>query len=744
MLDNISYPPTGEYRSGSDYEPVAFHLDALLESNKLDLLLGYFSSSAISVLSLGFAKFLCNGGKVRMIVNHVLSKQDKDAIIKGQTTSESTYNFTVEDIGKLKTSLDAYGQHFFECIAWLISSKRIEIKSVKPKSSYGIAHYKSGIFSDETNQVRFKSSCNFTANGLLENLEELSVRCSWKSFEEKQAIEEYQSYFENIFDGNASFAEFVPIQDVEEAILSEFGNKNLNELLVQEDQLLQKKKEHLTNQSLIKVITRASEEIEKYASEPRFPYPSGARNYQKEAYQNWVNRGYKGIFGMATGTGKTITSLNCVLEEARKNTDKTFRAIILVPTITLVEQWEKEAKSFNYSNIIMISSKSEWVPTLSTMLTYIRFGGSQSFIVICTYASFYRKKFQSYLIKFPTDTILIADEGHNIASPKVLEVLPTIHLDKRIGLSATPKRIYDPDGTSAMEAFFNDSEPYTYSFPMERAIDEGVLCQYMYFPHLVSLTSSELEEYKIISKKLMTLFDFKLGKFKESDLVETLLLARKRIIHKAANKLQATREILHQNFLEKGNLKFTFVYVPEGFLPVQEEQFEENEEELRLINQYSLMIGDIHSSIISSQFTSGIRNKDEILSQFQRGEIHVLTSMKCLDEGVDLPRAELAVFCSSTGNPRQFIQRRGRILRKHPDKHLATIHDLVVVPDFETMQMDEKTFNMERNLVQKELERVAHFAFKSVNSYYTQQTLERVCGHYELNLHTIHQNLLSS
>lgn len=118
--------------------------------------------------------------------------------------------------------------------------------------------------------------------------------------------------------------------------------------------------------------------------------------------------------------------------------------------------------------------------------------------------------------------------------------------------------------------------------------------------------------------------------------------------------------------------------------------------------------------------------------------------MKCLDEGVDLPRAELAVFCSSTGNPRQFIQRRGRVLRKHPDKHLAVIHDLVVAPDFEGMEMDEETFKMERKLVEKELERVAHFAFMSINRRYTLEELEPICQYYKLNLHTIHQNLLST
>lgn len=556
MLKDLALPSSGEYRTGSDHEPVAFYMDALLESQRLDLLLGYFSSSAISVLSVGFAKFLSNGGKVRMVINHILSQQDKDAVLTGLGTHEHDYQFTISDFNSLKGSLDAYGRHFFECLAWLIASKRIEIVAVRPKGERGISHYKSGTFYDGVNEIKFQSSCNFTASGLLENLEELFVKCSWKTRSDQEAIRDYHTYFEQIFNGKADFVERIPFEAIEVAIQNEFGDRNLNELLVQEEQLIQKKAQQTYKPFYKKVLDRAQEHVEAYLKEPKFPYPSGPREYQLQAYQKWVDNGYHGIFAMATGTGKTITSLNCVLAEYQLNKGKPYQAVILVPTISLVEQWEKEAKSFNFQNIIKVTSKNEWRPELNTILTSMRFGGNHPLIIICTYATFYREQFQTYFRKLPADTILIADEGHNIASPKVLETLPNVHLGKRIGLSATPKRIYDPSGTAAMEAFFKDSEPYVYSFPMERAIEEGVLCQYQYFPHLVSLTPPELEEYMRISKKLMTLFDFKSGKIKESDLVEKLLLARKRVIHKAANKLQATSEILHRYFLEKGDLRF--------------------------------------------------------------------------------------------------------------------------------------------------------------------------------------------
>jgi len=717
-------------------------MDALLESNKLDLLLGYFSSSAISVLSLGFAKFLSNNGQVRIIVNNILSEKDKEAILKGQTTSETAYNFTSDEIKRLKTSLDEYGRHFFECLAWLISSKKIRIKSIKPKKDRGISHFKSGIFSDGTNQVKFKSSCNFTASGLLENLEELSIRCSWESEGDIHAIEEYQVYFEDIFAERADFVEYVPIEEVEVAIRNEFGSKDLHELLIQEEQLSRKKRDRADKANVKKAFERANATLEKFLSEPRFPYPSGARDYQVDAYQNWVGNGYKGIFAMATGTGKTITSLNCVLKEYQKNPEQIYHAVILVPTISLVEQWVKEALSFNFNVVIQVSSKNEWKPEMGNMLTAMRFGVNQSFVIICTYATFYREQFQTYFRRLPSDTILIADEGHNIASPKVLEKLPGVHLEKRIGLSATPKRIYDPEGTGEMERFFHDGEPYTYSFSMERAIEEGVLCKYRYFPHLVALTQTELDEYIEISKKLVKMYDFGRNDTEKSDAAEKLLLKRKRVIQKAVNKLALTKRILGAHFAEYGNLKYSFVYVPEGFAEDDGEILVENTEDLRLINQYTQAIGGISPKILVGQFTGATTDRGEILRQFQSGDLHVLASMKCLDEGVDIPRAELAVFCSSTGNPRQFIQRRGRVLRHHTDKHLATIHDLVVAPDL-TGAVNEETFKMERNLVKKELERVAHFAFMSINQHFTLKTLEELATAYELNLFTIHQELLA-
>ncbi|HBG69690.1 MAG: hypothetical protein A2W93_12000 [Bacteroidetes bacterium GWF2_43_63] len=742
MLRDVEWSEDRSYRTGTENEPFQFYLESLCSSNSFDLLLGYFSSAAINILSLGFASFLFSGGKMRMVVNNVLSQEDKDAIQAGQIGKFADNEFDLSDIKKLKRSLDEYGRHFFECLSWLIANDRIQIVIIRPKNGKGISHYKSGVFFDGQDSVGFKASCNFTAYGLLENLEELDGFLAWENGRSNKWIKSQNKYFENIFSGNAEFVDYINIEDVSVAIREHFADKSLNELLIREKELAEKKSRVLENKELRKAIEKVVLRIEEIIKEPKFPYPQGAREYQKEAYQNWESNGYKGIFAMATGTGKTITSLNCLLNEYQKNSEKVYHALILVPTITLVDQWEKEVKSFNFQEVYKISSKSNWEGEVTTLLSSSK-RIPLSFVLISTYASFVKDKFQSIIKDLPEDTIFIADEGHNLASPTVAKRIKEFKIKKRIGLSATPKRIYDPEGTQGMELFFEDHEPYTYSFSMDRAIKEDVLCQYYYYPHIVELTDQELEAYIETSDRLAKLYRYGKKDPDTENIIERLLLARKRIIHKAFNKIGIAIEILKKQYKEKGSLRYTFVYVPEGeTCEIREDEDELVEENIKLINQYTREIARIDDKLLVNQFISGMKDRNEILEQFQKGEIDVIASMKCLDEGVDIPRAETAIFCSSTGNPRQFIQRRGRILRKHPAKKFAIIHDLVVVPSLSQKEGTD-SFDVEKSLTKKELERVMYFAMLSKNPYFTEEVFREVCAFYGLNIYTIQTELSS-
>lgn len=734
MLKDCDWSLDRDYKTGSENEPLQFYLDGLANSNEFRLLLGYFSSSAINLLSVGFATFISKGGKMKMIINHLLSAKDKEAISRVEDYPNDIRVFDLTDIVSLGRVLDEYDTHFFECLAYLIAEERIEIKVIKPKNGKGIAHYKSGVFSDGQDAVGYQASCNFTYYGLSENIEQLEAFLSWENGRSNKLIRKQLKLIDDYFTEKDEDVEYIPVSDIEVVLKNRFGKKDINELLVQEEQLLRKKQSLISNPNLKKTITKIFSEIEIIRRTPKFPYSEGPREYQINAYNNWVANNYKGMFAMATGTGKTITSLNCLLNEYKKT--GIYRAIITVPTTALVEQWKKECAKFNFKNIITVSSKENWDKNLAFFNTASKLIGT-SYIVIVTYASLPRPKFQSYFTQLPKDTILIADETHNLGSQGLLRLLPKIQLEKRIGLSATPHRKFDEVGNQAIQEFFNDEPPYIVSYSMEEALKIGWLCSYTYYPHIVKLTDQEMEKYKELSLQLlrMGLFDKETGTFKSTPEIEKKLLERKRIIHKAANKLEAFKAILRNEFAKRKNLKYTLIYVPEGVeASFDETDFSvETEDENRLINEYTKAVSQTDDSVMVKQFTANSTNREGILKNFEQSNIHVLTSMKCLDEGVDVPRSELAIFCASTGNPRQFIQRRGRVLRLHKDKIHATIHDLVVVPEI----ADVSTFEMEKGLVKKELERVVDFANLAMNKTDTYETLKSILEYYNLNLNDL-------
>ena len=323
---------------------------------------------------------------------------------------------------------------------------------------------------------------------------------------------------------------------------------------------------------------------------------------------------------------------------------------------------------------------------------------------------------------------------------RILDRLNGIKFLRRIGLSATPERQYDEVGNKAVMNFFGCENSYTFEYTMKEAIDNRYLCRYYYYPHLVKLTDEEMSEYMRISKQLTKFYNKEKNSFvKDDDIVMRLLLKRKRIIHKAENKDDVFKSILQNRYKEKGNLKYTLVYVPEGSRPDDEQSdvydetdnIENDDYTENLIDKYSRIVLGVSNTTTIKKFVSGIKEREDILDKFAKGEIEVLTSMKCLDEGVDVPRSEMAIFCASTGNPRQFIQRRGRILRKHKDKHVAIIHDLVVVPEINT---EQENYNMERNLLQSELRRVHDFAILSNNADFAYSELENITSYYNLSI----------
>ena len=737
MLYEVDWAEDGTYVPGEEYSPERFFNDGLKNSTEFDLKLGYFSSAAISVLSDGFATFISKGGYMRLIINHIVSKKDKDAISDGMLGNiidcADLSNFQY-----LKSMFDEYQEQFFRCLAYMISQKRIDIRIIKPRGKKGIAHTKSGQFRDGDSITAFTGSANFTISGLFNNIEEIKIdRSDSVDRMVQNRIIKQRKDFDAIMSGEKKGIDYLSPKDLVEAISTNYGESDIEELLDVERKLKEVKK---SNRPITTVV-----QDELTVALPSFPYDK-PRDYQMLAFENWKNNGQKGLFAMATGTGKTITSLNCLLEIYKRN--GYYKAVILVPTITLVNQWEKECWKFNFCNIIKVYSKNtEWRSKIELLQMAEKYRKpnepTQNFIIISTYTSFARENVFSVLNSFERAKVLfIADEAHNMGSPSILKRLSTINYLRRIGLSATPERQFDEDTNKKLYRFFGAEEKFTFEYSMEEAIQKGVLCRYYYYPHLVKLTDEEMANYVELSEKISKYFNYNSGEFdKKDDILLGLLLARKRIIHKAANKLDAFKKIIEERYEKNGNLKYSLIYVPEGNKPDyfpeadlfdKAEQVADDAVSDHLIDIYTEAVMRVDKYITVRKFVSGQKDRDEILAEFAKGKLQVLTSMKCLDEGVDVPRSELAIFCASTGNPRQFIQRRGRVLRKHPDKYMAEIHDLVVAPE---VSSTSASYKMEQSLLKGELLRVKNFSMLSENPSYSQMELKAVMEHYGLNMY---------
>ena len=742
MLYEVDWAEDGTYRPGEFNSPEKFFNDCLENSKEFDLQLGYFSSTTISVLADGFASFISNGGKMRLVINHIVSEEDKDAINKG-VHGGIIDCFDLTNFESLRQTFDEYQQQFFECLAFLIYNKRIDIRIIKPRNKKGISHTKSGQFRDGDSITSFTGSANFTISGLFNNLEEIKIdRSDSIDMMVQKRITSQRDEFDTIMNGKKKNVEYLSPENLVSAIMTNYGDKDIEELLDVEAKLRKIKQERAIRER------QQSKNVvcEVHDITPSFPYPQGPREYQKTAFENWKNNKQKGLFAMATGTGKTITSLNCLFEIYQRK--GYYKAIILVPTITLVNQWEQECRKFRFSNITKVYSKNlTWRDEVERILFNEKYKTDKepevSYIIISTYASYAREKVFNVLNSFDKKRLLlIADECHNMGSGSLVKRLKDIPYLRRIGLSATPERQFDDEGNEKLRKFFGSEENYTYEYSMEEAINKGVLCKYMYYPHLVQLTQKEMDAYVVLSDRIAKYFNFDKGRFDDIDeKLKMLLLARKRIIHKAERKLDAFRDIIEKRYQTKGNLKYTLVYVPEGNMPDyignnddfdRSEDIGDDNDAEHLINQYTQVVTEVDDHVTVRKFVSGQKDREEILSDFADGKLQVLTSMKCLDEGVDVPRSELAIFCSSTGNPRQFIQRRGRVLRTHPDKKMAELHDLVVVPE---LNPNSNSFRMEQSLLRGELMRVNNFALLSENPSYSEMELRDVMNHYGLNLY---------
>ena len=432
------------------------------------------------------------------------------------------------------------------------------------------------------------------------------------------------------------------------------------------------------------------------------------REYQIEAIDAWFENDCNGIFEMATGTGKTFTALSC-FERLLINKDS-LCTVIACPQSHLIDQWIGEIKKFFDGPIVVASSKNhKWKEDLADLIVDMYLGVIDKVVILTTHISLASDFFMEKIHEIDAEKLLIVDEVHGIGSEKQMLGLDEIY-DYRLGLSATPSRYFDDIGTQVINDYFCG---VVFEFDLSRALTEinpetekTYLTQYIYKPIVVNLNDKELDEYRELSAKIARLFATKNKDVKES--LNGLLFKRQNIINNAEEKYDAFRNILK----ERPDIDKLIVYCS----PQQIDRIQEimNEEGVSPQHRFT------QKQSASKKKKEDYSEREFLLKKFADGSYKALVAIKCLDEGVDVPVAENAIILSSTSNPREHIQRRGRILRNAPGKKEATIYDVLVFP--------EESSDQGKKIRQKEINRYLDFAVNAENSLECIRLLEDLGG----------------
>ena len=420
------------------------------------------------------------------------------------------------------------------------------------------------------------------------------------------------------------------------------------------------------------------------------------RDYQREAVTSWLSHQGRGILKMATGTGKTKTAMIAAtqLGNVLRQREQPLVLLIVAPLTHLVDQWITEVEGFGVRPIAVYESSQRWLPLVEEQLAAARMGQRPVVAMVATNASFSGEKFQSVLSRINLPLMIIGDEAHNLGSAAYQSSLPE-NATYRLALSATPERWFDDDGTDALIDYFG---PIIFELGLGKAIEMGALTRYEYLPRLVELNDAETALYVDLSAQIATRIASG-DNLKDADPnspLGFLLRQRAGVLGHAEGKLAALRADLDA----RRDDWFQLIYCAEGRRPAEpgEEPGPKQVEEVM-----NLVGNQLHLSAHSYVSETPRPERKVLLRRFGAGDdLRALVAMRCLDEGVDIPDARTGYLLASSSNPRQFIQRRGRLLRLAPGKDRAVILDYLAVPPAGT----SINFNVERALLVRELELV--------------------------------------
>ena len=613
---------------------------------------------------------------MRLVMSSQLTPSDF-AFLKQAFSEGKDYGHIFENVSMSSTDFEnLIERNHFEAMCWLMARGRLELRIVvyqgeEIKSHDPIFHPKVGIFTDAIgDRVSFSGSINETVSGWLGNIEEFKVFKSWEAGT-VHFVETDEELFKRHWE-TGSHGNFITVT-LPDAIAARMISEAPEDV-----------------PDLTTGTTRTG------STTPQVVL----RDYQDVAIGKWCEAGFKGLLAMATGTGKTKTAKGC-LEQALKQGDTLV--VVTAPFEHIAKQWMVELSEYSP---VLASSSNDWKTQLRSAESKKQLKRIKNLVVIAvqkTSASpYFVNQIQLLSSKFE-HSMFIGDEAHGLGAASYKAAMDDVY-NFRLGLSATPERYFDEVGSDAIMNFFGE---VVYEFKTSEALawrdpktGKRALCDYKYYPEFVHLNAEEIAKFDSFSEKIAAA----IGASKESGdtgALETLLFQRAAVVKKAESKLDAFRSLVGER---KEDLAFTLIYCHDL-------------EQLAKVGEILASIGISYQKVTGEESNSpsprynGLSERDWILKKFAEGVTRVLLAIKCLDEGVDIPDARNAYILASSGNPREFIQRRGRLLRPSATKQFATIYDFVVAPKPGASAPEE----LSPAVFKKELERIQEFASDSIN-----------------------------
>jgi len=675
------------YSSDSDDILYGFYIPSLKESIEYDRLAGFFSSKSLAIAARGILGLIEKGGTMRLIVSPKLDKNDLKIIIDSyKEPGKYIEKKMLQELEKLE---DKFIRDHVYALGWMIANKKLEIKVAVACDSSGkllsyediqqssLFHQKVGILKDsEGNILTFSGSVNETAAGWLGNIEEFKVFRNWESSEEDYVKIDILKF--NRFWNNCS--QKIKVIDIPYAV-----------------------KEKLIKIAPADIIKINLNSLYKPKKKIKLFY------HQEEAIESWISNRMIGIFEMATGTGKTFAALGC-LERTSNNFQK-LAVIITCPYQHLIQQWKREINKFGieYDDLIIADSSNPlWKDTLTNSLIDISLEYKHIVIILTTHRTFSMNDFKKILQnnKGNLNIFLIADEVHGLGANKSSKGLLKEY-NLRLGLSATPKRWFDKMGTNIIYNYFGN---IVYEFNLKNAIStinpftgETYLAPYRYIPKFVSLNTEEIEEYISKTRAIVMKFNKIKNDEDKDEFLESLLFRRADIIKNAENKYRTLEKLLDEI---GSTIRWTIIYCNPQQIDVV----------MKIINKRGIISHrfTMEEGTVSDKKYGNISEREFLLQKFAENKYQVLVAMKCLDEGVDIPPARKVILMASSGNPREYIQRIGRVIRRYPGKEEAIIYDIIVVPSFNELFPEFRA--MEWKIFKKEIKRYEYIAMNSINN----------------------------